>query len=295
MFEKEILNKSVEGLTEVQAKGVMTLLANSTKAYDEKLINKTVGETYGKFDEIAKNAGFEIESGKTTEFIMNQFADAKARKAENIELLAKIKSSSSEGLIELQEEIKRLKANGGKKYEQANKDLQIQLTGKTEAFEAYRIENETKFQEQGLKHQTALIKNALMSKMPAIKSGLSPLSTESSKIESVNEILKESYLDENGKLVFKNESGETLMNPNNSNSPYSPEEMFLRNPRFMEIADIGNNNSGINIKDKLDGKQTQTVSNFKTKDELYAHLRNEQGLSGEAFQDAYNEQVKLIK
>lgn len=297
MFEKEVLNKSVEGLTEEQATAVMTLLKNSTKAYDEKLINKTVGETYGKFDKIAKDAGFEIESGKTTEFIMNKFADAKTREAENIELRAKIKSNNPDGLIKLQEEIKNLKTNGGKKYEQANKDLQTQLDGKSEAFETYRTESEAKFQEQGLKHQTSLMRNALMSRMPKIKEGIAESVSKLVRNQALDNLLKQSNLNEDGSISFKDDKGNLLMNADNANAVFSIEEMFAKDEGFKEIADSGNNNSGMNIKDKIKSKdnQVQDISNFKTKEELYTHLRDKQGLTSEAFQEAYNEQVKLIK
>ena len=291
MFEKEILTKNVAGLSEEQAEGVMTLITNTSKVYNEKLINKTIGEQYGKLDAMLAENGFERKEGKTNEFLISKLKEAQTNSERIAELQKELETAKPGGIDKLKKEIEDLKS--GSPFKSELDLLRQQLNGSKEAYEKLKVEKEKEIQQKETSAQLDFIKYQLMASMPKTKNDIPENISKLTKEHAINNILKTAFLDSEKKVNFKKEDGTLLLNPDNANAPYSITEMFLKDDFFKEIAEVGNKQTGAGIKDKFTNNIPK-ISNYKTKEELKTALR-EEGLTGEKFQTAYNEHVKNIK
>lgn len=267
-----VANAVLAGLSDEQIQAIETLSQND----ENSVMANRIGQIYGDLDrDILTSSGMPKNgTEKTYDYAKRVVGELKA-KAEGIKDYEK-------RLNEIDKEKKRLEKvieeNGAdaetkKALTQAQKDL--------EAIKKQYNELNTKYGELEKNHATELFGLKIEGEINSAISGLKfkqdfPESATkvllAQAIEKVKSMNPE-YIDDGrgGKmLVFKDETGAIVRNPNNQLNPFSAGELLSRELETMGILDTGRNIGGAGGKQTLmDQKGKITLSGVRTQTEAY--------------------------
>ena len=228
MINKEILTNNVPELSEEQATKLETIFNNA--------LGQRIGEIHGQYDaDILAVTGRQKPSGvKTYEHmksILTEFknntsgeelkSQLEALKAENKNLEEKIKSDDGS------ETINQLRAA----YEAEKNEWQKQLAEKDQRMTANQENQEFDKAFSGLKRKDySVISESLQ--QAAFKQEVADLKAETTRVF------------ENGKMIFKDKDGKTLLNKKNNLEPYTAAELLAERKAIKDILDEGKHAAG---------------------------------------------------
>lgn len=234
-------NQALAGLTDEQITAIVTLSAND----ENSVISKRIGEIYGGLDADILEASGISKNGteKTFDYAKRVVGELKSKVAgsaefeKQIEALkkekAKLEKAISEGATD---------AETAKQLKQAKADLTAVQTQFNDLKTKYE-EAESKFEQEifGVRIESELSKATTGIKF---KNGIPESATQVLLNQAIDKIksMKPEYIDDGkgGKaLVFKDETGAIMRNPNNQLNPYTPGDLLTRELVAMDILDNG--------------------------------------------------------
>jgi len=239
MINKEILTNNVPELSEEQATKLETIFNNA--------LGQRIGEIHGQYDaDILAVTGRQKPSGvKTYEHmksILTEFknntsgeelkSQLEALKAEKQTLEEKLKSGEGSEVwtAKIQEKdnmINQLKTG----FEAEKNEWQKQLAEKDQRMTANQENQEFDKAFSGLKRKDySVISESLQ--QAAFKQEVADLKAETTRVF------------ENGKMIFKDKDGKTLLNKKNNLEPYTATELLAERKAIKDILDEGKHAAG---------------------------------------------------
>ena len=249
-----------------------TFLENYKKGTVENEIGDRVRKVHQNYDEnifslTGKRRSAE-QKGDSTEFLKTVIGDYKS---------FEVKISEHEKQVsDLKEQIKN---NTGD--EQLKKDL---LSAQNDLGNIKKLYSDEKdiWKEEKTKllssHERARLENGLDRSLMGIKfkDGITD-NVQRVVVEAVKNELLEMAVMVDGKMLFKDKDGNTLINKDNAMNPFTPEEMLKS--KLKDIIDEGRKIQGTGVDPKItedkDGKKTVNFvpsDSVKTKDDLHKDL-----------------------
>lgn len=237
---KELIQKNVEGLTEEQ---VTALTKLSENAFSEAIATR-IGELHGQYDQDIKSViGKDKPAGvKTYEWLKQELSALKNQ------------AESTQGLTA---EIETLKAQikdgkGGEAMEQQLADLENQRNELQKALEAEKTAAAEKIQAEQAKAANLRISYEFEKALQGVKfkpDDIMPAAVRETFIQAAKtKILGEAkpdWIDDgNGgqRLVFRNQSGQVMNNPDNALNPFTAAELLKK--ELTPILDTGKQQNG---------------------------------------------------
>ena len=239
MINKEILTNNVPELSEEQATKLETIFNNA--------LGQRIGEIHGQYDaDILAVTGRQKPSGvKTYEHmksILTEFknntsgeelkSQLEALKADKQTLEEKLKSGEGSEVwtAKIQEKdnmINQLKTG----FEAEKNEWQKQLAEKDQRMTANQENQEFDKAFSGLKRKDySVISESLQ--QAAFKQEVADLKAETTRVF------------ENGKMIFKDKDGKTLLNKKNNLEPYTAAELLAERKAIKDILDEGKHAAG---------------------------------------------------
>jgi len=239
MINKEILTNNVPELSEEQATKLETIFNNA--------LGQRIGEIHGQYDaDILAVTGRQKPSGvKTYEHmksILTEFknntsgeelkSQLEALKADKQTLEEKLKSGEGSEVwtAKIQEKdnmINQLKTG----FEAEKNEWQKQLAEKDQRMTANQENQEFDKAFSGLKRKDySVISESLQ--QAAFKQEVADLKAETTRVF------------ENGKMIFKDKDGKTLLNKKNNLEPYTATELLAERKAIKDILDEGKHAAG---------------------------------------------------
>lgn len=248
MLTQEVIsaNESLKGLSEEQISAIVTLSKND----EDVVIGKRISEIYNELDKtILETTGIEREMGANPEKTYNylrratsayaaKFGDYDAVKSENERLKGEIAKGASE----------EIKGQLVSAQNELNKTKEMYNTLKGE-FDALKESHERETLEIKIDNEIAMAKEGIK-----FKQGLNEIAMNSlianaiAKVKAKNPTFVEGT-DGKQRLVFKDENGVTLNNPENQLNPFTCKELLVKEFSTLGILDErkGKGNGGKDI------------------------------------------------
>ena len=271
-----VANSALAGLTDEQIRTITTLSVND----ENSVIAQKIGEIYGNLDADILSVSGVAKNGteKTYDYAKRVLGDFKS-KLEGLSTLQKDFENISKEKTKLEKSIAEGSANSeiAQQLRQAKADLSS-VQSQFNELKAERDKSEKSHKDEifGIRIDSSL-KTAVAGLK--FKDGLPESATEvlitqaMQKIKSMNpEII------DNGKgdstLVFKDDSGAIMRNPNNQLNPYTPKDLLVRELESMGILDKGRQAAGggtipPNNSNKNHVNSVIEVSGMKSRTEAY--------------------------
>lgn len=275
MLTRELLqaNTALTGLTEEQITAIVTLSQND----ENSVIAKKTGEIYGALDaDILAVSGF-VKNGaeKTYDYAKRVLGEMKT-KADSV-------SGLNEQITALNNEKARLEKviSDGKGNEETQKALQ-QAKADLASVTAQYADLNTRFEQQKGQHEKEIFGVKMDNAIQLASSGLK---FKSGLPESVIKVILQQVTDkikamnpediDDGKggkvIVFKDESGAIMRNPNNQLNPFTPSELLEKELNGMGVLEAKRQASGggTNKPTGNGGGTSINVTGARTRTEAY--------------------------
>ena len=292
-------NAVLAGLTDEQITAITTLSVND----ENSVIAQKTGEIYGALDAdilavtgVAKNG-----TEKTYDYAKRVLGEYKTKVESATGLQSQIDSLTKE-----KARLEKAIADGATDTETAKalKQAKADLTAVQKQFNDLK----TKYDEAEQKYQTELFSVRIESELNKaiaglkFKAGLPESATKVLLSQAIDKIkaMNSEYIDDGkgGKmLVFKDDAGAIMRNPNNQLNPYTPGDLLTRELETMGIIDKGRQGAGGGTcapsGNGGNGGATFDVTGAKTRVEAYDAIANTlfaQGL--QAGTDKFDEAMK---
>jgi len=289
--------KTIDGLDAIQDSilasvnnYVSTMLPSelSAKASEVK------GQTFQLFDDILKKHGYtEPTSEKTTEWLDQMLTKNKneitEKTAKLTDLEKQIKEGSGDANLKSQLEIAT--------QQSAAKDKQIELL---------KTEKKTEIEKLKTENKATKIKLIIEKSLPKIKKD--SLNEEILKLTRkgvIDDLAAKADEDAEGNIIFKGEDGKILLNPENKQLPFTPEEMASKHKLFENIIETSTTATGLGTGTTTttttgtDGKTKADISKYrsaKSKDELTEMIQKDYTIGTAEFMEVYkNDAFKDLK
>ncbi len=300
MLTKELLlgNEALAGLTEDQITAITTLSSND----ENDVISRKTGEIYGGLDGDILSVSGMPKNGteKTYDYAKRVIGEMKARAESAAELQSAIDS--------LKTEKSRLEKalEGGisdKETAKALKQAKADLSSVTEQY----TQLSKKYNEEKEQHEKEILDIRINSEFDAAVSGLKfkpGISENASRVilrHAADKLkgLNPQYVDDKngGKmLVFHDESGVTMTNPNNQLKPFTASELITRELETMGVLESVREQRGAGTNGRQTGGNAGSldISGAKTRTEAHDIISKSllsQGLTvgSDAYQDAMDQ------
>lgn len=237
MIKKELIESHFDGIEKKEEiiKNVLETVNNTFASQLSIEKGNVKGDTFKLVDEALKEAGFERPNGKkTTEFLKDVIQKSNLNA-----------NGKNEKIEELKRQIKELEESKGadeylkKKLEEAENQLKT-VREQYKMLEQSKDEELKKIQAE---NKTNLATQMILNSMPKFKEGTSENQIKLYRDAAVKDLIgKMDIID--GKAMFKDDNGNTLLNPSNNQNPYTAKEMLMNHDLIKEIADSGRNIEG---------------------------------------------------
>ena len=249
-------NAALAGLSEEQIQAIEELSRND----ENTVIGTRIGELHGQYDtDVLSVTGISKHQGeKSYDYVKRILGDYK-QKASTADTL-------NQTIATLQSEIEGYKktiaeGKGNEEVSKQLKDTQKQLADTQALFEKKNTEWENKYSALNTQYQTSLIDSEFGKALQGMKfKSIYPESVQKTLIDSAKRTVlasaKPDWLEENGerKLVFRDEAGNIMTNPENKLNPFTPAELLRK--ELKEVLDNGRQQSGTGTKTMQGGGGT---------------------------------------
>jgi len=241
---KEILSKNVDGLTDEQVQAIETLSQNAF----QEAISQRIGEIHGQYDQDISSVTGQTKPGgvKTYEWLKNVLSDYKTKAESGAGDLEKYQTKISE----LESKLKDGKGN--ETLVQQLKDLEAQKTQLQEALESTKSAAEEKVKQERAAAAALKINYEFEKALTGVKfkpDEIMPEAVRQTYIDAAKaKILntaKPDWIDDGQggqRLVFRNEAGQVLNNPDNALNPYTARELLMK--EIEPVLDLGKQQNG---------------------------------------------------
>jgi len=242
LLDQEILKRSVEGITDEQAGKVLELATN--------ILNIKTGEIHGQYDQdFAEAFGKSKPHGlKTYEWLKQEVSGMQSEMSQLKEKLSQAGAGSAEAEA-LKAKIKELEQSqgGDEGLKQKTQDLQARVEQLTQSLQAKDQEWQQRVQSEQQKAAALKVDFELQRALAGVKfkpDDIIPEAVRETFVENAKRKLTSSYKPDwqDGRLIFRDESGMTVNNPDNAYNPATPKELLLK--ELAPIIDNGHQQNG---------------------------------------------------
>lgn len=271
-------NAALSGLTDEQIKAITTLSLND----ENSVIAKKTGEIYGGLDaDILEVSGIPKNgTEKTFDYAKRVISEMKGNATKVAELQGQIETISKEK-AKLEKAISEgaTDAETSKALKQAKADLAA-VQGEYNKLKEKHEEVEKTYQSElyGIRIDSAI---QMATSNIKFKAGLPESATQvllNQAIDKIKKLSPELVDDGNGgkTLVFKDDSGAIMRNPENQLNPYTPNDLLTKELKSMGILDEGRQGAGTGNKGETTTRNGGVVdiSGAKTRVEAYEAITN---------------------
>lgn len=256
MITEDLIKENIPELQEDHIKPLVELVNNT---YEKELkieVDKVRGSTFGLVDEKLKDFGYPKTSGKTTEHLVNVLTTLKEGMMS--EDTKKKMSDLEDANKKLQDQIK----SDNPDVEQLKQDYEHKLEVLNDSLK----QKDELFGEVESKHKKDLIKLQLLANVPKIKDSVGEKTKELHLNKAINDLIESADLDDDGKVIFRDNDKNVLYNSANKNNPFTIEEMFDKNEYLKEIVDSGTTKTGLGSNQHQQSEKfTMNLSGAKTR------------------------------
>ncbi len=266
MIDKTLIEKHFEGIENADKimKNVLETVNNTFSLELSKANSVVKGETLQLVDDALKDAGHEKPSGeKTTDFLKGV-----------IQKTVYSTNEKQKKYEELKAELEEYKKSGGKdsflkeKYDQK----EIELKAVRDSMKELEGVKAKEIEKLMLDNKNNIKKNAILNALPKFKDGVSEKQINLYRNEAIKELMSNMDIVEDSP-VFKDESGQIILNPDNNQKPFTINEMILKNSYISEIADLTNKVNGNGTPRIVEGGNDYRFAGAKDKDDLVIKMK----------------------
>lgn len=249
MLKKDVLkaNAVLAALTDEQIAAIETLSSND----ETTVLGQRIGEIYREMDtKIATITGIQRNGDEKTYFYLERAAKDLKTKAESVTTL----NSTIESLTKEKQRLEKAIQEGASDAETVKQFKQVKA--ELDQTKTQYTELQNKFTEQEKTFNQQLFETNIGNELSKATSGIKfkpeiPASVTAVLLQNATANLQKAYkpdfIDngEGGKrLVFRNESGAVLNNPENQLNPYTAAELLAKELKTMGVIDEGRKAAG---------------------------------------------------